>query len=324
MCTKGMIGFLPLLATSKLGMNTAQIGVAVSLHFGFGMFAKPLMGILYNRWGARAALFWPMTLLGVFVFALPFMQWETGFYILSALTGVVGFVSPIILTAAADFSERDILTSSVGFHLHLPRLEFSRPLVGRVARRAGKSGCELFLFCDHGLAGRFGIGAVERQKTKTRQPEERDDMTREYFKGAWQEDRSFSPAVKTRGGEQIWMAGVGVWRDDEGNVLAGDFDAQVHATFRQMERTLERAGGKLQDIVTMTVFTLNVQYGGRFVELRKQYFPNGYPGSALITVAGFAKPENDGRNTGHRRRGRGIGKVQREQNPIFAASGKGC
>ena len=61
--------------------------------------------------------------------------------------------------------------------------------------------------------------------------------------------------------------------------------------FRQMERTLERAGGKLQDIVTMTVFTLNVQYGGRFVELRKQYFPNGYPGSALITVAGFAKPE---------------------------------
>ena len=74
-------------------------------------------------------------------------------------------------------------------------------------------------------------------------------------------------------------------------MLAGDFDAQVHATFRQMERTLERAGGKLQDIVTMTVFTLDVRHGGRFVELRKAYFPDGYPGSALITVAGFAKPE---------------------------------
>ena len=116
-------------------------------------------------------------------------------------------------------------------------------------------------------------------------------MTREYFKGTWQEDRSFSPAVKTKGGEQVWLAGVGAWRDERGNVLAGDFDAQVHATFRQIERTLERAGGKLQDIVTMTVFILDGANGDRFVELRKQYFPDGYPGSALITTAGFAKPE---------------------------------
>lgn len=116
-------------------------------------------------------------------------------------------------------------------------------------------------------------------------------MTREYFKGTWQEDRSFSPAVKTKGGAHVWLAGVGMWRDEQGNVLAGDFDAQVHATFRQIERTLERAGGKLQDIVTMTVFILDGANGDRFVELRKQYFPDGYPGSALITTAGFAKPE---------------------------------
>ncbi len=130
MCTKGAIGFLPLLATSELGMNTAQIGVAVSLHFGFGMLAKPLMGILYDRWGARAALFWPLTLLGAFVLALPFMEWRTGFFILAALTGVVGFVSPIILTATADFSEKDILTSSVGFIYTCHGLSFIAPLLG--------------------------------------------------------------------------------------------------------------------------------------------------------------------------------------------------
>ena len=116
-------------------------------------------------------------------------------------------------------------------------------------------------------------------------------MAREYFKGTWQEDRSFSPAVKTKGGEHVWLAGVGAWRDERGNVLAGDFDAQVHATFRHIERTLERAGGKLQDIVTMTVYILDGANGDRFVELRKQYFPDGFPGSALITAAGFAKPE---------------------------------
>ncbi len=116
-------------------------------------------------------------------------------------------------------------------------------------------------------------------------------MAREYFEGTWQKDRSFSPAVKTQGGSHVWLAGVGMWRDEEGNVLAGDFDAQVHASFRQIERTLARTGGRLQDIVTMTVFILDVRHGDRFVELRKEYFPQGFPASALITVAGFAKPE---------------------------------
>ena len=31
-------------------------------------------------------------------------------------------------------------------------------------------------------------------------------MTREYFEGTWQKARSFSPAVKTEGGEHIWLA----------------------------------------------------------------------------------------------------------------------
>lgn len=116
-------------------------------------------------------------------------------------------------------------------------------------------------------------------------------MPRQYFKGTWQEDRSFSPAVVTKGGRQVWLAGVGMWRDESGNSLAGDFDAQVRASFRMIGKTLERVGGKLEDIVTMTVFILDVRNGDRFVEIRKDYFPNHYPGSALITVAGFAKPE---------------------------------
>ena len=86
-----------------------------------------------------------MTLLGVFVFALPFMQWETGFYILSALTGVVGFVSPIILTAAAEFSERDILTSSVGFIYTCHGLSFLAPLLG--GWLAGQVNLDASYFC---------------------------------------------------------------------------------------------------------------------------------------------------------------------------------
>ena len=116
-------------------------------------------------------------------------------------------------------------------------------------------------------------------------------MNREYFKGTWQENRSFSPAVVTTGGRQIWLAGVGMWQDEDGNNLDGDFEAQVHATFRQIERNLALAGGKLADIVTMTVFIKDVRNGDKLTELRKQYFQDSFPGSALITVSGFARPE---------------------------------
>jgi enamine deaminase RidA (YjgF/YER057c/UK114 family) len=97
--------------------------------------------------------------------------------------------------------------------------------------------------------------------------------------------------VVTQGGKTIWLAGVGARADENGNSLAGDFEGQMHATFKAIEKNLAKAGGTLQDIVTMTVFTLEVRYGDRFTELRQQYFSGGYPGSALITVSGFAHPD---------------------------------
>jgi enamine deaminase RidA (YjgF/YER057c/UK114 family) len=61
--------------------------------------------------------------------------------------------------------------------------------------------------------------------------------------------------------------------------------------FANLTATLERAGSKLADIVTMTVCIIDTRYGGRFVEIRKAFFPDAqFPASALTTVAGFANP----------------------------------
>ena len=117
-------------------------------------------------------------------------------------------------------------------------------------------------------------------------------MPREYVRGTWEVNRSFSPAVITRGGRLAWLAGVGAWKDEQGNVLRGDFAAQVNQTFKEISETLAQLGGKLSDIATMTVWILDARHGDDFTELRKQWFPDGnYPASALITAAGFAKPE---------------------------------
>lgn len=116
-------------------------------------------------------------------------------------------------------------------------------------------------------------------------------MTRSYHKGTWQEKRAFSPAVVTKGGSVVWVAGHGGQRDGDGNSLAGNFEAQTRECFRLLEATLERAGARLQDMVTMTVFIIDSRYGNQFTEIRGEYFPDGFPASAMITCAGFAVPE---------------------------------
>ncbi len=116
-------------------------------------------------------------------------------------------------------------------------------------------------------------------------------MDRLYHKGTWQEKRAFSPAVITTGGKTVWIAGHGAPHDADGNSLAGDFEAQTRESFRLIEATLERAGAKLQDMVTMTVFIIDSRYGNLFTETRGEYFPDGFPASAMITCAGFAQPE---------------------------------
>jgi enamine deaminase RidA (YjgF/YER057c/UK114 family) len=116
-------------------------------------------------------------------------------------------------------------------------------------------------------------------------------MERTYHKGTWQEGRAFSPAIVTKGGTMVWVAGHGAPHDADGNSLAGDFEAQTRESFRLLEATLERAGAKLQDMVTMTVFIIDSRYGNLFTDTRGEYFPDGFPASAMITCAGFAQPE---------------------------------
>ncbi len=116
-------------------------------------------------------------------------------------------------------------------------------------------------------------------------------MPREYFKGTAEDDRSYSPAVKVIGGATIFLAGVGATTDETGKSLAGDFEGQVRATFERIRSTLAKAGGTLDDIVTMTVFIKDMQYGTRFTQIRREYFKQGFPCSALIGIDSLARAE---------------------------------
>ena len=118
-----------------------------------------------------------------------------------------------------------------------------------------------------------------------------DAMKRRNLKNARAQARGYSQAVVTEGGRVVWLAGVVAGEDSSGRSLAADFDGQVREVFARLGRTLEEAGGRLADMVTMTVFITDARLGDRFTQLRCEIFGDDFPASALITVAGLARPE---------------------------------
>jgi 2-iminobutanoate/2-iminopropanoate deaminase len=119
----------------------------------------------------------------------------------------------------------------------------------------------------------------------------RQELVRHYIKRDAAQARAYSQAVVTEGGRIVWLAGQVGAMDRSGSSLAGDFDGQVREVFARLGHTREEVGGALADMVTMTVFITDARYGDRFTQLRKEIFGDNFPASALITVAGLARPE---------------------------------
>ena len=116
-------------------------------------------------------------------------------------------------------------------------------------------------------------------------------QARDYITGERPQQRGYSEAVITEGGKTIWLAGQTATVDDAGKSLAGDFDGQVRQLFKNLDRTLQKAGGKLGDMVQMTVFITDVRNGDHLTQIRREVFGNNFPGSALITITALAVPD---------------------------------
>ena len=105
-----------------------------------------------------------------------------------------------------------------------------------------------------------------------------------YAPDARSQERAFSRAVVTEGGRTVWLGG----QTGSPNL---DFEAQKREIFSELDKSIKAVGGSgLRDMVTMTVFISDVRLGDRLTEIRREVFKECYPGSALITVGGFAPP----------------------------------
>ena len=116
-------------------------------------------------------------------------------------------------------------------------------------------------------------------------------QAKDFIKDERPQQRGYSTAVITEGGRTVWLAGQTATVDDSGRSLAGDFEGQARQIFKLLNATLQRAGGKLSDMVQMTVFITDVRYGDRLTQIRREIFGDNFPGSALITITALANPD---------------------------------
>src|SRR5437763_7024748 len=129
-----------------------------------------------------------------------------------------------------------------------------------------------------------GLAAIGTAPAAAQAPSKR------FVKRDAAERSGYSQAVVTQGGRTVWLAGHTGAVDAAGKSLAGDLDAQVRAVFAALAATLAEAGGKLSDMVTMTVFLTDPRNHRRFTEMRREILGENFPASAAIYISHLANP----------------------------------
>ena len=102
---------------------------------------------------------------------------------------------------------------------------------------------------------------------------------------------SYSQVVITKPGRLVFIAG-NTASDPEGRVVGiGDIRAQTRYALQKIKIGVEAAGGTLQDLVSMTLFTTDARYHPAVNETRREFLGADFPTSTMVQVVALARPE---------------------------------
>ena len=80
-------------------------------------------------------------------------------------------------------------------------------------------------------------------------------------------------------------------RDSQGKIVgAGDMAEQTRQCIRNMQTVLESAGGTLDDIVSIVVYTTDIRQFKEIVAARMEFFKNKLQTSTIVEVNHLADP----------------------------------
>ena len=92
-------------------------------------------------------------------------------------------------------------------------------------------------------------------------------------------------------GRMVFIAGQTA-SDHEGKVVGvGDPGAQTRAVLGKIKLAVEAAGGTINDIVALNVFTTDVRNHRDINETRREFLGSNFPTSTMVQVVALARPE---------------------------------
>jgi len=113
-------------------------------------------------------------------------------------------------------------------------------------------------------------------------------MTKEPIetKKAPQAIGTYSQAIRT--GDTVYLSGQ-IGLDPETVQMAEGIEAQAHRVFQNLRAVAEAAGGRLDDMVKLTVYLTDLVHFPRINEIMAGYFSRPYPARAAVGVAGLPR-----------------------------------
>lgn len=81
-----------------------------------------------------------------------------------------------------------------------------------------------------------------------------------------------------------------VARDKNGKVVEGDEYEQAKLIFAKIRNLVEAAGGRMADVVKITIFVTDITQREKVWRARREVFAGDFPASTLVQVAALAEP----------------------------------
>ena len=102
---------------------------------------------------------------------------------------------------------------------------------------------------------------------------------------------SYSLVNIAQPGRMVFIAGQ-TSSDPQGNVVGvGDPRAQTRYILGKIQQAVEAAGGTINDVVAMSIFTTDVRYHRDINETRREVLGSNFPTSTMVQVVALARPE---------------------------------
>lgn len=94
-----------------------------------------------------------------------------------------------------------------------------------------------------------------------------------------------------RAGEFLFISGQVARSSVTAGADAPDEYGQAKVAFAKIRHLIEAAGGKMDDVVKMTIYVVNIKQNKEIWRARREFFTGDFPASTLVEVRSLASPE---------------------------------